>query len=63
MGKVELGGKAYDFLSLFNGRPAATMVIYQSPGSNAIEVTNQLLKTLEELKKNFPPGIEDPSTL
>ena len=58
VGKVELGGKAYDFLSLFNGRPAATMVIYQSPGSNAIEVTNQLLKTLEELKKNFPQGIE-----
>src|SRR5271157_206885 len=58
VGKVELGGKAYDFLSLFNVRPAATLVIYQSPGSNAIEVTNQLLKTLEELKKNFPRGIE-----
>jgi hydrophobe/amphiphile efflux-1 (HAE1) family protein len=58
VGKVDLGGKAYDFLSLFNGRPAATMVIYQSPGSNAIEVTDQLLKTLEDLKKNFPPGIE-----
>jgi len=58
VGKVDLGGKGYDFLSLFNGRPAATMVIYQSPGSNAIEVTNQLLKTLEELKKNFPQGIE-----
>jgi len=58
VGNVELGGKAYDFMSLFNGRPAATMVIYQSPGSNAIEVTNQLIKTLEELKKNFPEGIE-----
>jgi hydrophobic/amphiphilic exporter-1 (mainly G- bacteria), HAE1 family len=58
VGKVDLGGKGYDFLSLFNGRPAATMVIYQSPGSNAIAVTNQLLKTLEDLKKNFPPGIE-----
>ena len=31
VGKVDLGGKGYDFLSLFNGRPAATMVIYQSP--------------------------------
>jgi len=58
VGKVDLGGKGYDFLSLFNGRPAATMIIYQSPGSNAIEVTNQLLKTLEELKKNFPQGID-----
>lgn len=58
VGKVDLGGKGYDFLSLFNGRPAATMIIYQSPGSNAIEVTNQLVKTLEDLKRNFPPGIE-----
>ncbi len=58
VGKVDLGGKGYDFLSLFNGQPAATLVIYQSPGSNAIEVTNQLLKTLEELKKNFPQGVE-----
>ncbi len=58
VGKVDLGGKGYDFLSLFNGRPAATMVIYQSPGSNAIEVTNQLIRTLDELKKSFPQGIE-----
>lgn len=58
VGRVELGGKGYDFLSLFNGRPAATMVIYQTPGSNAIEVTEQLLKTLDHLKKNFPKGVE-----
>ena len=56
--KVDLGGKGYDFLSFFNGRPAATMIIYQSPGSNAIQVTNQLLKTLDELKTSFPQGIE-----
>jgi HAE1 family hydrophobic/amphiphilic exporter-1 len=58
VGKVDLGGKAYDFLSLFNGRAAATMIIYQSPGSNAIEVTNQLLRTLDSLKKSFPQGLE-----
>lgn len=58
VGKVDLGGKAYDFLSLFNGQPAATMVIYQSPGSNAIDVTKQVLRTMEELKKSFPQGLE-----
>jgi hydrophobe/amphiphile efflux-1 (HAE1) family protein len=58
VGRVDLGGKAYDFLSLFNGRPAATMVIYQTPGSNAIEVTNKLVQTLENLKKTFPQGLE-----
>jgi HAE1 family hydrophobic/amphiphilic exporter-1 len=55
---VDLGGKAYDFLSLLSGRPAATVIVYQSPGSNAIEVTNQILHTMEELKKTFPQGLE-----
>lgn len=56
--RVELGGKAYDFQSLFNGRQAATMIVYQSPGSNAIEVTERVLNTMEELKKTFPLGLE-----
>lgn len=56
--KVDLGGKAYDFRSLFNGRQAATMIVYQSPGSNAIDVTKKLTSTLEDLKKNFPQGLE-----
>jgi len=56
--KVNMGGKAYDFLSVFNGQPAATLIVYQSPGSNAIEVTDQVLKTLDELKKGFPQGLQ-----
>jgi len=58
MGRVELGGKAYDFASLFNGKPASTLVVYQSPGSNAMQVTAQFLKTLDEMKKAFPEGME-----
>lgn len=56
--RVELGGKAYDFLSFYQGKPAATMMIYQSPGSNAIEVTNQLHAAIGQLKKDFPKGLE-----
>lgn len=55
---VELGGKAYDFLSFYHGKPAATMMIYQSPGSNAIEVTKNLNEALQGLKKDFPQGLE-----
>jgi len=58
VGKVDLGGKSYDFLSLLNGKPAATMLIYQSPGSNAIAVNDQVLQALEELKKTFPQGLD-----
>jgi hydrophobe/amphiphile efflux-1 (HAE1) family protein len=56
--KVEMGGKAYDYLSLFNGRPAATMVVYQTPGSNALQVTAEVLKKMGELKKQFPQGLD-----
>jgi hydrophobic/amphiphilic exporter-1 (mainly G- bacteria), HAE1 family len=56
--RVELGGKAYDTFSVYNGKPAATVVIYQSPGSNAMDVAGQLEKTMERLKQEFPQGLE-----
>ncbi len=56
--RVEMGGKAYDTQSLLNGQAAATMVIYQSPGSNAIEVTKDINAAMEQLKKDFPPGLD-----
>ena len=36
--RVELGAQTYASISQLNGRPAATMAIYQSPGSNALGV-------------------------
>jgi hydrophobic/amphiphilic exporter-1 (mainly G- bacteria), HAE1 family len=56
--RVDLGGKAYDTFSQFNGKPAATLVIYQSPGSNAIEVADSIEKIMERLAKEFPQGLE-----
>ena len=53
---VEMGGKAYDTQSLLNGQAAATMIIYQSPGSNAIEVTKEINKTMELLKQGLSSG-------
>ncbi|MEJ2716815.1 MAG: efflux RND transporter permease subunit [Deltaproteobacteria bacterium] len=55
---VELGGRAYDYHSLLNGKPSATMLIYQTPGSNIIEITEQVKKTMQELAQDFPPGLK-----
>ena len=35
------------------------MVVYQSPGSNAIEVADNVNKTMDRLKKEFPQGLQD----
>ncbi len=58
IGRVELGGKSYDTFSIYDGKAAAIMVVYQSPGSNAIEVADNVSKTMARLKKDFPQGLE-----
>src|SRR5439155_6079429 len=57
-GGVEVGAKSYAVTSTLDGRPSATLAIYQLPGSNAIGTAKAIRKTMEELKKNFPPGVD-----
>jgi hydrophobic/amphiphilic exporter-1 (mainly G- bacteria), HAE1 family len=58
IGGVELGALNYSQFGSFNGKPAAVMATFQSPGSNALDVAANIRSTLEELKKRFPPGLE-----
>jgi HAE1 family hydrophobic/amphiphilic exporter-1 len=55
--KVELGTATYTQYGSFNGKPAAVVAAFQSPGSNALEVARSVRATLEELKARFPPGM------
>jgi len=56
--RVDLGGKTYDIRSTLSGAPSASIAIYQLPGANALDVAQQVEATMEELKKNFPQGLE-----
>lgn len=55
--KIELGAQSYSGYSKTNGMDAVGVSIYQTPDSNAQEIIVNLKKKLEELKKNFPEGI------
>lgn len=55
---VELGSEYYDIYSNKDEYPSAAITINQAAGSNATEVIENLKVKLEELKKDFPPGIE-----
>src|SRR5215472_12445656 len=52
--RVEMSAKSQDRYSRFNGAPAAAIGIYQTPGSNAVEVARHVRETLSELEKRFP---------
>jgi len=55
--RIELGASDYALRSLLNNKDAVAVVIFQAPGSNAIELSNQVRAKMEELKKNFPEGV------
>jgi hydrophobic/amphiphilic exporter-1 (mainly G- bacteria), HAE1 family len=40
VGSVELGAQTYGQVFTLNGKPAAGMAIFQSPGANALDVAN-----------------------
>src|SRR5262249_25198891 len=46
--RVEMSAKSQDRYSRFNGAPAAAIGIYQTPGSNAVEVARHVRETLSE---------------
>src|SRR6478736_3777207 len=49
--RLELGAANLDRETRFNGKPAAAIVIYQSPGGNAIDTVNAVRAKLSELEK------------
>jgi multidrug efflux pump len=58
VGYAEEGLKQYLLRSTLNGSPATFIAVYQQPGSNAIEVSQNVHKLMEELKQAFPEGID-----
>jgi len=55
---VELGAKNYDVNSYLDGDPAITLAVFQLPGSNAVETAKAIRLRMEELKQDFPKGID-----
>ncbi|MCB1768824.1 MAG: efflux RND transporter permease subunit, partial [Candidatus Competibacteraceae bacterium] len=58
VGYVTLGMQSYGLQSRFNGKTGIALAVYQQPGANALAVAAEVRKTLEELKKSFPPGLD-----
>lgn len=55
--RVELGQNTYALRAMLDGQPAAAMPVFQRPGSNAIELSDDVRATMEKLSKNFPEGV------
>ena len=56
--RVELGSSSYALRSLLDNKPAVAIPIFQRPGSNAIQISDDVRTTMERLKKDFPQGLD-----
>ena len=55
---VELGRLTYGFTNKVNGHPAVTIIVFQTAGSNATAIINDILALLDKSASTFPPGVK-----
>ncbi|GAB7542552.1 efflux RND transporter permease subunit [Cupriavidus sp. CuC1] len=65
--RIEMGASDYALRAQLDNKQALALVIFQSPGANAIEISNNVRAKMEVLSKRFPKGLEyriayDPTT-
>lgn len=58
IGRVELGALSYVTRGYLGDNPAIALPIFQRPGTNAIDTSNEIIATMEELAKDFPEDLE-----
>ncbi|MGB7399808.1 efflux RND transporter permease subunit [Castellaniella sp.] len=56
--RVELDAAQYSLRSLLDNKPAVGMAIMQSPGANALAVSDQVRAAMKELSADFPSSIK-----
>ncbi|EMO2575344.1 multidrug efflux RND transporter permease subunit AdeG, partial [Acinetobacter baumannii] len=56
--RVELAASQYGLRSLLDNKQAVAIPIFQAPGANALQVSDQVRSTMKELSKDFPSSIK-----
>lgn len=56
--RVELGASEYALRSLLDNKQAVAVPIFQAPGSNALQISDDVRRTMAELKKDMPEGVD-----
>jgi HAE1 family hydrophobic/amphiphilic exporter-1/multidrug efflux pump len=55
--RVELASKDYEFIGRLNGTQTTLIGVFLLPGANALKVADDVVKTVDEIKGRFPPGL------
>jgi multidrug efflux pump len=56
--RIEMGAADYSLRSLLDNKPAVAVPIFQAPGSNAIQISDNVRAVMADLKKSMPEGVD-----
>ena len=56
--RIELGPGTFGLRALLDNKPAVAIVVFQSPGSNALALSSAIRAKMADLKTRFPQGVE-----
>ncbi|MFH2125014.1 MAG: efflux RND transporter permease subunit, partial [Pseudomonadota bacterium] len=56
--RVELGAQTYTISSQMNKKPTATIMVYQLPGANLLQISDNCREVLKRLSSSYPQGLE-----
>lgn len=55
--RIELGAQSSGTFSQLNSHPTATIAIYQVPGGNALDISQQCRAAMDDMARDFPEGL------
>jgi HAE1 family hydrophobic/amphiphilic exporter-1 len=55
--RVELGVETYNMFTRLDEKECALIAVYQAPGSNAVNLAEEVRNTMADLSRSFPEGI------
>jgi len=55
--RIELGAQSYSLEGRWNSTPTTFILTFLSPGANALDTVRRTRAQMDELTKNFPPGV------
>ena len=57
VGRAEMGSQSYDLFGRINARPTSLIVVYLQSGANALDTADAMKRTMDDLSKTFPKGV------
>jgi multidrug efflux pump len=55
--RIELGASEYAVRNLLNNKPSVAIIIFQSPGANALQISNEVRAAMVKMAKDMPDDV------